>query len=137
MGVGFKVGRVTDEIGTADFFYSFFSTIAVRLEPKWGARFPVLMTKLYQGELRRKDAHLALRELATIQLELKAFAPSEIVWDFQDRTKSPPWGDNIDSCVTDLSNYFCTSAGRDLIEMLREKIETLRDRGGVGQIVAY
>ena len=137
MTVGFKVGSIIDEIGSADFFYSFFSTIAVRLEPEWGARFPVMMTKLYQGELRHEDAVLALCELATIQSELRAFAPSEVVWDIQDRTKSPPCDPEIASTVSDLSNYFVTTTKRDLIETLREVIEYLRDKGGVGRVVYY
>lgn len=137
MTVGFKVGSIIDEIGSSDFFHAFFSTIAVRLEPVWGARFPVLMTKLYQGELRQEDALMALSELATVQSELRAFAPSQIVWDIDDKTKSPPWGTEIASTISDLSNYFVTSTGRDLIETLREGIEDLRDRGGVGRVVKY
>ena len=137
MTVGFKVGSITDEIGSSDFFHAFFSTIAVRLELAWGARFPVLMTKLYQGELRQEDAVLALGELATIQSELRAFPPSQIVWDNDDKSKSPPWGTEIAATITDLSNYFVTSTGRDLIETLREGIEELRDQGGVGRVLNY
>ncbi|QTN20364.1 immunity 70 family protein [Brevundimonas sp. AJA228-03] len=137
MTVGFKVGSITDEIGSSDFFHAFFSTIAVRLEPAWGARFPVLMTKLYQGELRQEDAVLALGELATVQSELRAFPPSQIMWDHDDKSKSPPWGTDIAATITDLSNYFVTSTGRDLIETLREGIEALRDQGGVGRVVNY
>ena len=137
MTVGFEVGSITDEIGSSDFFHAFFSTIAVRLEPAWGARFPVLMTKLYRGELRQVDAVPALDELATVQAELRAFAPSQIVWDIDDKAKSPPWGAEIAATITDLANYFVTSTGRDLIETLREGIEELRDRGGVGRVVNY
>jgi 2,3-bisphosphoglycerate-dependent phosphoglycerate mutase len=137
MTVGFEVGSITDEIGSSDFFHAFFSTIAARLEPAWGARFPVLMTKLYQGELRQEDALPALGELAKVQSELRAFAPSQIVWDIDDKTKFPPWGAEIAPTITDLSNYFVTSTGRDLIETLREAIEELRDQGGIGRIVNY
>lgn len=137
MTVGFEVGNITDEIGSSDFFHAFFSTIAARLERAWGARFPVLMTKLYQGELRQEDAPAALGELATVQSELRAFAPSQVVWDIDDKTRSPPWGAEIAPTITDLSNYFVTSTGRDLIETLREGIEELRDQGGVGRVVNY
>ena len=44
MAVGLKLGSITDEIGTSDFFHSFFLTIAGNLEPKgWGTKFPVIM----------------------------------------------------------------------------------------------
>ena len=137
MTVGFKVGSITDEIGSSDFFHAFFSTVSARLEHSWGARFPALMTKFYQGELQQEDAAPALSELATIQSELRAFAPSQIVWDIDDKTKLPPWGTEIAPTITDLSNYFVTSTGRDLIETLREGIGALREQGGVGRVVKY
>lgn len=137
MTVGFKVGSITDEIGSSDFFHAFFSTIATRLEPAWGARFPVLMTKLYGGRLTRDEAEAALAELTIIQTELSRFKPKQVVWDIEDRTKAPPWGFRIAPNITDLSNYFVTSTGRDLIATLREGIEELRDRGGVGTVVTY
>lgn len=137
MAIGFNVGRITDELGSAEFFHAFFSTIAARLETQWGARFPVLMTRLYEGELKQEESANALAELEIIRSELASFAPHQVVWDFEDRSKSPPWGSNIAATITDLSNYFVTSTGRDLIATLREGIEELRDRGGVGRIVQY
>ena len=137
MTVGFKVGNITDEIGSSEFFHAFFSTIAVRLESGWGARFPVLMAKLYQGEVGQPDAAAALLELATVETELAKFKPDKVVWDVEDRSKSPPWGSNIATTITDLSNYFVTSTGRDLIPTLREALKELRDKGGVGRVVNY
>jgi hypothetical protein len=50
MGVGIQLGRITDEIGSGDFLYAFFSTITGNLEPDgWGSRFPILMRQLYAG----------------------------------------------------------------------------------------
>ena len=137
MTVGFKVGNITDEIGSSDFFHAFFSTISARLEPAWGARFPVLMTSLYQGSISQVEAAAALSELATVATELAKFKPDLVVWDIEDRSKSPPWGSNIAATITDLSNYFVTSTGSDLILTLREALEELRDRGGVGRVVNY
>ena len=51
--VGFQVDLYWFQIGAGDFLYSFFSTVAYRLEgAKWGDRFPVIMKKLYQGEIK-------------------------------------------------------------------------------------
>lgn len=137
MAVGLKVGSIIDEIGSEDFLHAFFSTIAARLEPRWGERFPMLMTRLYRSELSHEDASAALTELATIRSELARFKPDQVVWDIDDRSKLPPWGSRIAPAITNLSNYFVTSTGRDLIATLQEAIEALRDGGGVGRIVRY
>jgi 2,3-bisphosphoglycerate-dependent phosphoglycerate mutase len=47
-----------------------------------------------------------------------------IVWDFDDLSKSPPWGDNISEDVTDLSNYFGTSDGEDLFDILLHALKS-------------
>ena len=50
--VGFKVKYYWYQIGSGDFLFSFFSTVAYNLEnQKWGSKFPVIMNELYQGEL--------------------------------------------------------------------------------------
>ncbi|MGA6148269.1 Imm70 family immunity protein [Stenotrophomonas sp. NPDC077461] len=46
MTIGIRFGQMTDEIGSADFLYCFFSAITVNLEPSgWGSRFPGLTRK--------------------------------------------------------------------------------------------
>ena len=135
MAVGIKVGSITDEIGTADFFHAFFSTISATLEDRWGARFPVLLNQLYQGSLPHSQASAALSELAQISSELAAFPPSAVVWDIDDRDKQPPWGDNISEDITNLANYFVTSTGRDLIMTVTEALDDLRSNGGSAEIV--
>lgn len=138
MAVGIKLGSITDEIGTSDFFYAFFSTISGNLEPQgWGSRFPTLMKKLYAGELHQADAAAALSELNRVSEELARFPTEKVIWDIENKQKTPPWGDNIADTITDLSNYFVTSTGRDLISTLREVLEELRDSGGVAKVVNY
>lgn len=136
MAVGIELGSVIDEIGTGDFFHAFFSTVSGNLEPAgWGSRFPALMNKLYQGELTQQDAAAALAELDKVTAELAKLPAKKVVWDIEDRTKAPPWGNNIAKTITDLSNYFVTSTGRDLIELLREVLVELKDAGGVARVV--
>jgi 2,3-bisphosphoglycerate-dependent phosphoglycerate mutase len=138
MAVGLKLGSITDEIGTGDFLHSFFSTISGNLENDgWGTRFPVLLNGLYQGELHQKDAAIALAELSVVENELMLLSPEKVIWDIEDRGKAPPWGGKISSDITDLSNYFVTSTGRELIPMIRECLEELRDIGGVLAVVTY
>lgn len=138
MTVGLKLGSITDEVGTSQFLHAFFSTISGNLEPNgWGTRFPVLLNKLYQGELKQGDAEVALAELQRIEAELRKLPPSKVIWDIEDLTLSPPWGSDISADITSLANYFVTSTGRDLIGVVREILEELRDVGGVLSVVNY
>lgn len=119
MAVGLKIDFLWYQIGTPDFLHSFFSTISYNLEDsKWGSKYPILMNELYQGKLSWKNANKAIEELNLIRKELKRFSPDYVVWDIDDISKLPPWGKNISSDITDLSNYFVTSDGRDLIEII-------------------
>jgi len=124
VAVGVKVANILWPVGAASFLKSFFSTIAARLEPDgWGTRFPVVMNELYEGELSPESAPKARQELDTIRGQLKAHPPSDVVWDIHDRSKQPPWGDDIADRITDLGNYFVTSDGRDLFEVLGEAVD--------------
>lgn len=136
MAVGLQLGSIADEVGTSDFFYAFFSTISGNLEADgWGSRYPVLLNKLYRGKLTRVDAVAALNELEDITSELAKLPPNKVIWDIEHLEKRPPWKDNISPDISDLSNYFVTSTGRDLISVIREVIEELRDRGEVVKVV--
>lgn len=106
------------QIGTGDFLYAFFSTISINLENRiWESRFPIIMNQLYQGKIDNANILKALEELQMIKEELKHFSPEEIVWDIDDLSKQPPWGKNISSEITDLSNYFVTNEGKDFITL--------------------
>ena len=119
MTLFFWVGDRFFEIGSPDFLFSFFSTIAYRLEnKKWGSIYYNIMKRLYSGKLDYHYSSKALKELISISSELKRFTPNQIVWDYSIPDKSPPWGENISSDITDLSNYFITSDGYDLIEVM-------------------
>jgi hypothetical protein len=57
-------GRVTE---------AFFATVSYRLGPRgWGTRFPAVLNDLYGGRLSAKRVSVALRELETIENELRA-----------------------------------------------------------------
>ena len=124
MGVGFRVGNITTEVGTSEFLHSFFSTISVHLEPAgWGSRFPELLNALYQGNLPVAHCDKVTSDLQIIRAELAAIAPDRVVWDIDDPNAEPPWGRNISDGITSLANYFVTSGGRDLFDVLLECLE--------------
>ncbi len=124
MAVGLKVKFYWYQIGTGDFLHSFFSTIAYNLEnSKWGSKYPFIMKELYRGELKEEHLKNAKYELEIITKELKKISVDKAIWDIDDLSKSMPWGDDIGSDITDLSNYFVTSEGEDLITIITHAID--------------
>lgn len=122
--VGFKVKFYWYQIGSGDFLHSFFSTVAYNLEnAKWGSRFPTIMKELYQGHLSKEHIDDAIRELAVISVELRDFPPDRVIWDAEDLSKQPPWGNDISEDITDLSNYFVTSDGEDFLTIFLHALE--------------
>lgn len=123
MAVGVTVGSITDELGAASFVHSFFSTISAHCESKgWGSRFPHLMNELYQGRLPHANALLALAELRQAKATLSKLPPVSVVWDIENRLSRPPWGDDIASDITSLGNYFVSSTGHDVFQILEEAL---------------
>jgi hypothetical protein len=131
MEVGIEVGDSYREIGSGNFLHCFFSTVSASLEPGgWGSRFPPVMNRMYQGQLPATEIPKTRIELDTIRRELAAFPPSAVVWDIEDRSQQPPWGDNISPEITSLANYFVTSDGKELFEVL---LAALDEAEGSGQ----
>ena len=126
--VGFKVKFYWYQIGSGDFLHAFFSTVAYNLENmKWGSRFPVIMKELYQGHLPKEHVDAAIGELAVISAELRDLSPDHVIWDIEDLSKQPPWGNDISEDITDLSNYFVTSDGEDFLTILLHALEKAKD----------
>jgi hypothetical protein len=80
------------------------------------------MNHLHQGRLSATDAVAALNELRDAKGHLSKLPPSAVVWDIDDRSAQPPWGKNIAPAITSLGNYFVSSEGRDLFELLEEAL---------------
>lgn len=124
MTVGIKVDFLWFPIGTGDFFHSFFSTICVNLENmNWGSKFPVVMKDMYAGYLSKEKLEIALKELKEIKLELSRISSEKIIWDAEDLNKTPPWGIHISEEITNLAQYFVTTDGKNLINVLEEAVE--------------
>lgn len=130
MSVGLMVGYNWWTVGEGSFFNSFFSTIYVRLENnEWGSKYPIIMNQLYWGEIPLEDIELGIAELLSIQNELKDFLPEDIIWDFEDLSSTPPWGDDIGPHITNLSKYFITSSGSDLFEVMLNSFRFAIEKG--------
>ena len=128
MAVGFKVKFYWYQIGNGDFLHLFFSTVVYNLENEtWGSRFPIIMNDLYQGKVNREDIDKAIEELKIIKTELQKFSPDKVIWDIEDLSKQPPWGNNISKDITNLSNYFVTSNGNDFIAVFLNALEKAKE----------
>jgi len=128
MAVGLQTGPIFYMIGTASFMHSFFSTIAYRLEDnKWGSKFPNLMNGLYNAEIEPEESKWVLGELEIIKQELAKLTPDKVIWDIDDLTKQPPWGDNIAKTITNLSNYFVTNDGKQLLDVFEKALNASID----------
>lgn len=115
-------------IGTSDFLHAFFSTVCGRLENgKWGSRYQYLMNELYQGMLSAEHLEAGAEELAQIKQALARFAPNQVIWNIEDFSLTPPWGDNISEDITDLSNYFVTSEGEDFLAVSSAALDKARE----------
>jgi len=123
MAVSVTVGSITSEIGAPSFVHAFFSTISAHCEPDgWGSRFPYLMNELYQGRLSHLNAVQALSQLQQAKATLSRLPPAAVVWDIENRQSRPPWGDNIASHITNLGNYFVSSSGQDVFDLLAQSV---------------
>ncbi|EIT87446.1 hypothetical protein A374_00200 [Fictibacillus macauensis ZFHKF-1] len=119
MAVGFKVKHYWYQVGHGDFLHSFFSTISYHLEQNgWGTEYPFILNELYNGKLNYKNIDRAITELELIKKKLQKYNPSQVIWDIEDLSKRPPWGNNISKDISNLSDYFITSEGEDLIDTL-------------------
>ena len=128
MATAFTVKFYMYPIGTSDFLHAFFSTVCGRLENgKWGSRYPYLMNELYQGMLSAEHLEAGAEELAQIKQALARFAPNQVIWNIEDLSLTPPWGDNISEDITDLSNYFVTSEGEDFLAVSSAALDKARE----------
>lgn len=125
--VGFKVDFYWYDIGNWKFLYSFFSTIAHHLEKReWGSVYPYLMNDFYDGSISNNNLELLHKELIDVKNKLKKLPPNQVIWDFEDLKKSPPWGNVISTDITDMSNYYVTCNGEDFITIFEEAINTAK-----------
>ena len=94
--VGFKVKYYWFQIGSEDFLFSFFSTVAYNLEnKKWGTKFPVIMNELYLGELNSSRIPEAINELEQMKQGLAKYSPNKVIWNIKNLSAQPPWKTNI------------------------------------------
>jgi hypothetical protein len=132
----FRVGIEDYDIGNEIFLKSFFSTIAYRSEDKkWGSKYPVIMKELWEKrKITGKNIRIAIDEINSIKNDLQKIDHTKVIWDFDDISKRPPWGDNISKDIKNLYDYFVTSNGKNLIEVFIIALETAKKNKKVFKI---
>ena len=78
------------------------------------------MKHLYDGLLEKQYVGNAIDEFSYI-------SPQKVIWDIEDLSQQPPWGNDISEDITDLSNYFVTSEGEDLFDVLFKAFGRAKD----------
>ncbi|MBD3921020.1 immunity 70 family protein [Paenibacillus sp. PR3] len=125
MTVGLKAHYFWFPIGTGDFLHSFFSTISYNLEPNgWGTKYPVLLKSLYHEQLDKAQIPALQEELNNARELLMDIPPNKVIWDIEDLSKRPPWGDDISPEITSLGNYFVSSDSKQVFDIFLKAIET-------------
>jgi len=66
-------------------------------------------------------------EAIEIERTLQAMTVDKVIWDTDDLTQKPPWGENISPKVTNLANYFATSDGKTFFEVLYTAFQTAEE----------
>lgn len=118
-------------LGSPEFLYAFLSTITHHLEPEGQAtRYPVIVNGLNGGRIEAFQAEKGIAEANEIRVKLRHYKPDDVIWDLDDIQAKPPWGSDISPHITDLSNYFVTSDGKDLFEVLLVQLDNLQKSGG-------
>jgi 2,3-bisphosphoglycerate-dependent phosphoglycerate mutase len=124
------------EIGSPALLHAFFSTVAYRLErDDWGGRFPKIMRGFYKGRLSPGDADAAIAELAVIRDELERLPVDELVWDFDDLDRQPPWEAGIRETLANAAECFVTPNGDSLLDVLNDAFVLSRTDGSDARIV--
>lgn len=138
MTIGLKQGSVVTEIGPGGLLHSLLSTVAVHLENgNWGATFPIIMGKFYQGSLSAEDVDVAFLEMRKIKKGLSLLGPDAVVWDIDDLTIDPPWGKTVGTHVRSMADYYVTTTGRNLVDEILDNLESLKEFGGTLDIISY
>lgn len=128
MAVGLKVKFNWYQIGESELLYPFFSTIAYNLENNiWGSKFPTIMIDLYQGKVDVDKLQFVEQELQTIRNELSLLPVNKLIWNIDDLSKMPPWETNISKDIRNLSDYYVTSDGNNLLDVLFKAINKAKE----------
>lgn len=135
--VSIEVDIYCYSLAEQELFFSFFSSIAIRLENgKWGSRFPLTMHEFYQG--RVENAHLKLfqQEVRQIAQELSKLPVDYQVWNCENPSIPVPV-DQKNVQALHLADCFVTTSGKGFFEVIEMAVQDGLDYKGDVSIEIY
>ena len=108
--------------GSPAFLNSFFSTVAVRAEgERWGRK-PHSDERFHAGRVGAATAETALRRARRHSTDAVHAVPIAGGLGLRGSSRAPTLGRQSSATITSLGDYFVTSDGEDLIDVLREAL---------------
>lgn len=122
--ISLRVGSEVMSVGNESQFYALMSTISVNFEPRgWGTKYPMLMRRLYPGQLMAADVRAALEELADIESKMSKLKPDKLVWDITTPLTRPD-EKQVWLGAPSLVDAFRTTDGERALEVIKRALIT-------------
>lgn len=116
MNIATKDGSKIINVGTASFLYSFYSTICLKVPTSIDVSEGICF--LQRGRVSAADCAACAKAFERVREVFLKLSPKEVIWNKDNLSQQPPWGNNISPDITSLGNYFVTASGEDLLKAL-------------------
>ena len=101
-------------LGGSETWQTLCSTIRFHLA-HYEKQIPHVFTFIKEGHSNSQDCLSTAREFNLVRDLLSQFEPGQIIYDYNEPEKQPPWGDKISPVITSCANYLTTGNGDDLL----------------------
>lgn len=101
-------------LGGSDTWQTLCSTICYHLA-SFEQQVPHVFDFIKKGYCSSKECLSAAREFNLVRDHLSQIKPDQIIYDYKNPEKQPPWGDKISPIITSCANYLTTGDGDDLL----------------------
>ena len=101
-------------LGGSDTWQTLCSTIRYHLALS-EKQLPHVFDFINGGHSNSQDCLSTAREFNLVRDRLSQIEPSQIIYDYKNPEKQPPWGDKISPVITSCANYLTTGDGDDLL----------------------
>lgn len=101
-------------LGGSDTWQTLCSTILYHLA-YYEKQIPHVFAFIKEGHSNSQDCLSTAREFNLVRDRLSQIEPEQIIYDYNEPEKQPPWGDKISPVITSCANYLTTGDGDDLL----------------------
>lgn len=114
MNIASSDAKRSISLGGSDTWQTLCSTIYYHLASS-EQQIPHAFEFIKNGHCRNQDCLVTAREFNIVRDLLSQLKPDQIVYDYNNLGKLPPWGDRISPVITSCANYLTTGDGDDLL----------------------